>query len=130
MNLPCAACLAGPIHIDGHPELRVFSLDAAHIAFRCRSCDMSWHRSYSARGRYTWTAESQDRIGLVVPSWRSSVALASVPCPTTYPTRQWLGFARKGLRPRPFPDGPAPAVPALVAPEPALCATERTPSLP
>jgi hypothetical protein len=72
MNAPCAACVAGPSSIVGHPDLMVQSLGNSRQTFKCRHCDTLWSRSGKRAGEFAWQAlaDPQARgteIGVVLP---------------------------------------------------------------
>ena len=78
LNANCEACSRGPAKADGHPALRVHSLGAAGMLFKCRQCELTWLRSYSLGARYAWT-RLDDRaatacVGIVMPSVGASPA--------------------------------------------------------
>jgi len=43
----CAACAAGPVGVEGHPDLLVRSLGENGLSFACRDCQALWSRTYS-----------------------------------------------------------------------------------
>jgi hypothetical protein len=75
MNANCEACALGPAKIEGHAALMVHILAVAGIVFRCRRCELTWLRSYSANGVYQWRRivepmEAGASLGVVMPSAR------------------------------------------------------------
>ena len=55
MNEACSACLAGPVGIEGHAQLRVERMVAAAILFRCSRCGLLWSRPYSVNASHVWS---------------------------------------------------------------------------
>jgi hypothetical protein len=65
----CAACIAGPSRVEGHPDLLARSLGEHGMAFACRHCQALWSRSYSTTGDFAWVrspANGQD-VGMRLP---------------------------------------------------------------
>jgi len=98
MNANCEACALGPAKIDGHGALMVHTLAVAGILFRCRRCELTWLRSYSADGRYQWTriAETMHAgacLGVVMPSARARPAAVAKVSDTERETMDhWLAM--------------------------------------
>ena len=100
MHANCEACARGPAKVDGHAALMVHSLGVAGMLFKCRQCELTWMRSYSAHGRYDWTRLS-DRIGapacvgVVMPSCGASpAAVAAAPSVAGEAMDHWLAIQR------------------------------------
>ena len=69
MTEVCAACAAGPVGVEGHPDLLVRSLGENGLSFACRDCQALWSRTYSTHGHFVWTSSEPGGrdIGMSLP---------------------------------------------------------------
>lgn len=98
MNANCEACTLGPAKIDGHAALMVHILAVAGMLFKCRQCELTWMRSYSADDRYEWTRLPERTVapmplGIVIPAAAArSRAVAEVSSPGGETMDHWLAI--------------------------------------
>jgi hypothetical protein len=57
---PCDLCVAGPIGIEGHDDLRVQAVGNNTLRFECRSCGSAWNRNDAGPGKFVWVRIDPD----------------------------------------------------------------------
>lgn len=72
MDAPCRACIAVPLAIEGHADLRAQRIGNGHISFKCTRCGSLWGRAGDACGGFVWTGLSEraargPAMGIAVP---------------------------------------------------------------
>lgn len=50
----CEACIALPMGIEGHDDLRVQTVGNATLRFECRKCGATWNRNDKGPGKFEW----------------------------------------------------------------------------
>ncbi|MEO7743551.1 MAG: hypothetical protein ABIR98_11490 [Usitatibacter sp.] len=56
----CESCIAGPVGIEGHDELRVQTVGNATLRFGCRACGAIWNRNDAGAGKFAWVIFDPD----------------------------------------------------------------------
>jgi hypothetical protein len=56
----CAACVAGPVGIEGHDDLRVQTVGNATLRFGCAKCGTAWNRNDIGPGKFAWVQVDPD----------------------------------------------------------------------